>query len=297
MIKVRVPATSANLGPGFDSLGISFSMYNEYKFSLKEGGVTFKGFEEDFSNEDNIIFIAMKKTFSKYNFSYNGLEITLVAQQIPISRGLGSSSSCIVAGIIGAFGLMGKDIDRDEVLKIAVDIEGHPDNVAPAILGGLVAAVMENGEPIYNTINIKEGIKFIALIPNFTLSTKEARAVLPKEISFKDGVYNAGRAALLVSCFANGNYKLLKQATKDRLHERYRSKLISGYEEIYNECFEIGALGCFLSGAGPTLMAIVEETDNIFAEKIRNYIKTNELNWGVHELTTDKQGAIILEGD
>jgi len=297
MIKVRVPATSANLGPGFDSLGISFSMYNEYEFSFKGNGLTFKGFEEEFSNEDNIIFIAMKKTFSKYNFNYEGLEITLVEQQIPISRGLGSSSSCIVAGITGAFGLMGKEVNKDEVLKIAVDIEGHPDNVAPAILGGLVAAAMEDGEPIYNMVDIKDGIKFIALIPGFTLSTKEARAVLPKEIPFGDGVYNAGRAALLVSCFANGNYKLLKHATKDRLHERYRSKLISGYEEIYNKCFEMNALGCFLSGAGPTLMAIIEEEDNTFVEKISNYIKKNNFNWGVHELTTDKQGAIILEGD
>lgn len=297
MVKVRVPATSANLGPGFDSLGISFNMYNEYNFSLKEDGVTFKGFEESFSNKDNIIFIAMEKTFDKYEYNYGGLEITLVEQQIPISRGLGSSSSCIVAGIIGAFGLMGKTIDKDEVLKIAVDIEGHPDNVAPAILGGLVASVMEDGEPIYNKVSVKEGIKFIALIPQFTLSTKKARAVLPEQIAFKDGVYNAGRAALLVSCFANGNYKLLKQATKDRLHERYRSKLIEGYEELYNTCFEMNALGCFLSGAGPTLMAIVEETDNIFVEKISSYIKENKLNWEVHQLTTDKQGAIILEGD
>lgn len=297
MIRVRVPATSANLGPGFDSLGISFSMYNEYEFSLKEEGVIFKGFDEKFSNKDNIILIAMEKTFSKYDYNYGGVEIILLEQQIPISRGLGSSSSCIVAGIIGAFGLMGKSIDKDEVLKIAVDIEGHPDNVAPAILGGLVAAVMEDGEPIYNVISVKDGIKFIALIPQFTLSTKKARAVLPEQIPFKDGVYNAGRAALLVSCFANGNYKLLKQATKDKLHERYRSKLIDKYEEIYNKCFELNALGCFLSGAGPTLMAIVEETDNIFVEKISNYIEENKFNWKVHQLTTDKQGAIILEGD
>lgn len=297
MIKVRVPATSANLGPGFDSLGISFSMYNEYKFSLKEDGVTFKGFEKEFSNTDNIIFIAMKKTFLKYNYNYGGVEIVLLEQQIPISRGLGSSSSCIVAGIVGAFGLMGKEIDKDEVLKIAVDIEGHPDNVAPAILGGLVAAVMEDGKPIYNVVSVKDGIKFIALIPEFTLSTKKARAVLPEEIPFKDGVYNVGRAALLVSCFANGNYRLLKQATKDKLHENYRSKLIDGYEGLYNKCFEFNALACFLSGAGPTLMAIIDEGDNVFVEKISLYIEENKLNWGIHELTTDKQGAIIVEGD
>ena len=275
MIRVRVPATSANLGPGFDSLGIALSIYNE----------------------DNIIFMAMKKVFNKYNFKFKGLKIKIIKQDIPISRGLGSSSSCIVAGLIGAFALMNKELEKEEVFKLAIDIEGHPDNVCPAIFGGLVSTVMANGETLYNKIEIKNGVKFIALIPNFKLSTEKARAILPSEVSFKDSVYNIGRAALLISCFMNGNYKLLREATKDRLHQQYRSKLIEGFDEVYEKALNIGAYGCFLSGAGPTIMAIIDENDLDFVDDIKKFIKEEKLNWNIKELAIDKIGAKILKGD
>ena len=275
MIRVRVPATSANLGPGFDSLGISLSIYNEYEFSLKdENGLFFEGVEEEFQNEDNIIYMAIKKVFDKYNFKFAGLGIKIIRQDIPISRGLGSSSSCIVAGLMGAFALMGKEIDKDEVLALAVEIEGHPDNVCPAIFGGLVSTVMsDDKKPLYNCINVKDGVKFVALVPRFKLSTEKARSILPKEISFKDCVYNIGRAALLISAFANGKYSLLREATKDRLHEQYRSKLIDNFEDVYNKAIELDAFACFLSGAGPTLMSIVDKNDLNFINEISKFIK------------------------
>ena len=157
MIKVRVPATSANLGPGFDSLGISLNIYNEYEFELKENkGLFFEGVEEEFQSEDNIFFMAIKKVFDKYDFKFNGIRIKIIKQDIPISRGLGSSSSCIVAGLIGAFALMGKEINRDEILSLAVEIEGHPDNVCPAIFGGLVSTIMvDNKKPLYNCVEVR----------------------------------------------------------------------------------------------------------------------------------------------
>ncbi len=297
MIRVRVPATSANLGPGFDSLGIALSIYNEYGFSFQDEGISFEGFEQEFKNEDNIIFMAMKKVFNKYNFKFKGLKIKIIKQDIPISRGLGSSSSCIVAGLIGAFALMNKELEKEEVFKLAIDIEGHPDNVCPAIFGGLVSTVMANGEALYNKIEIKNGVKFIALIPNFKLSTEKARAILPSEVSFKDSVYNIGRAALLISCFMNGNYKLLREATKDRLHQQYRSKLIEGFDEVYEKVLNIGAYGCFLSGAGPTIMAIINENDLDFVDDIKKFIKEEKLNWNIKELAIDKVGAKILKGD
>lgn len=297
MIRVRVPATSANLGPGFDSLGIALSIYNEYGFSFQDEGISFEGFEQEFKNEDNIIFMAMKKVFNKYNFKFKGLKIKIIKQDIPISRGLGSSSSCIVAGLIGAFALMNKELEKEEVFKLAIDIEGHPDNVCPAIFGGLVSTVMANGEALYNKIEVENGVKFIALIPNFKLSTEKARAILPNEVSFKDSVYNIGRAALLISCFMNGNYKLLREATKDRLHQQYRSKLIEGFDEVYEKVLNIGAYGCFLSGAGPTIMAIINENDLDFVDDIKKFIKEEKLNWNIKELAIDKVGAKILKGD
>ena len=299
MIKVRVPATSANLGPGFDSLGIALNIYNEYEFELKESkGLFFEGFEEEFQNEDNIIFMAIKKVFDKYDFKFNGIRIKIIKQDIPISRGLGSSSSCIVAGLIGAFALMNMEINRDEILSLAVDIEGHPDNVCPAIFGGLVSTIMvDNKKPLYNCVEVKDGVKFIALIPRFKLSTEKARAILPKEVPFRDCIYNIGRAALLISCFSNGNYALLKEATKDRIHERFRSKLIDNFDKVYNKSLELGALSCFLSGAGPTLMAIVDNKDISFVGNFTNFMKEQNINWDIKELKIDKHGAKILKGE
>ena len=299
MIKVRVPATSANLGPGFDSLGIALNIYNEYEFELKESkGLFFEGFEEEFQNEDNIIFMAIKKVFDKYDFKFNGIRIKIIKQDIPISRGLGSSSSCIVAGLIGAFALMGKKINKDEILSLAVEIEGHPDNVCPAIFGGLVSTIMvDNKKPLYNCVEVKDGVKFIALIPRFKLSTEKARAILPKEVPFRDCIYNIGRAALLISCFSNGNYTLLREATKDRIHERFRSKLIDNFDKVYNKSLELGALSCFLSGAGPTLMAIVDNKDISFVGNFTNFMKEQNINWDIKELKIDKHGAKILKGE
>ncbi|MEN8077976.1 homoserine kinase [Clostridioides difficile] len=299
MIKVRVPATSANLGPGFDSLGISLSIYNEYEFSLEENkGLFFEGVEKEFQNEDNIIFMAIKKVFNKYDFKFTGLRIKIIKQDIPISRGLGSSSSCIVAGLIGAFALMNKEINRDEILSLAVEIEGHPDNVCPAIFGGLVSTIMsDNKKPLYNCVDVKEGVKFIALIPRFKLSTEKARAILPKEVPFRDCIYNIGRAALLISCFSNGNYALLREATKDKIHERFRSRLIDKFDEVYNKVLELGAFSCFLSGAGPTLMAIVDKDDINFVNRLREFMSEQNINWDIKELTIDKHGAKILKGE
>ena len=299
MVRVRVPATSANLGPAFDSLGIALTCYNEYEFSIEDkNDIVFEGVEKEFQNKNNIIFMAMKRVFDKYNFSFNGLRIKIIEQDIPISRGLGSSSSCIVAGLIGAFALMGKDVNKEEVLDLAVEIEGHPDNVCPAIFGGLISAIMlDDKRIIYNSVNVKEGIKFIALIPKFKLSTEKARAILPSEVTFNDCIYNISRVALLISVFANGNYELLEEANKDKIHQPFRSKLIKDFDIVYNKAIELGGLSCFLSGAGPTLMTIIKEEDNKFIDKFKKFMNENNIDWDIKELIIDKQGAKVLKAD
>ena len=295
MISVRVPATSANMGPGFDSLGISLKLYNEYEFAEIDKGIVFEGVEKEFANKENIIFQAMEKTFKRYKYNYSGLLIKVVKQQIPISRGLGSSSSCIVAGIVGAMKLIGIKINKDEVFKIAVEIEGHPDNVSPAIFGGMTVSIMEQDKPIYNCINVKPGIKFIALIPRFRLSTAEARAVLPEKLPLADAVFNVGRTALLVSTLINGQYELLKYAVQDKIHQDYRSCLIEGFTEIYRAALDQGALACYLSGAGPTIMTIVQADNEVFKEHIGQFIKKNNYRYDVLELELDLKGVTILE--
>ena len=219
MIRVRVPATSANMGPGFDSIGIAVELYNEFGFEETESGLKFNGVAEEFCNENNVVYEAMMFCFNKGKYNPKGLEISTIKQDIPISRGLGSSSSCIVAGLIGANAIMGNKFSKDEILQMAVEIEGHPDNVAPAVLGGMVVAIMEGGRVYYDIVKVQEHVKFIPIIPDFRLSTKDARVVLPKEISLKDGVYNVSRASLMVTALTNGNYDLLKYACRDAFHE------------------------------------------------------------------------------
>ncbi|MEG1002188.1 homoserine kinase [Clostridium sp.] len=295
MIKVRVPATSANMGPGFDSLGIALNLYNEYSFSEIEEGLQFEGIEEEFCNEENIIYTAMIRCFEKYNYKVKGLKISIIKQHIPISRGLGSSSSCIVAGLIGANGIMGNKLSENELLNLAVEIEGHPDNVAPALLGGVVIAIKEDGKTIYDTVKVASDLKFVAIVPDFKLSTEKARSVLKKNISMEDVVFNIGRVALLVTALTNGSDHILKYACTDRVHEIYRGSLIKKFDIIKKEAYNNGALASFLSGAGPTIMAIVLKGSD-FSNKIKEVLKREGLNFEVLELSKDNKGAIVIEG-
>jgi len=297
MITVRVPATSANMGPGFDSLGIALKLYNDFGFrELEEDGLKFKGMPEEFCNENNIIYQAMKHCFDKAGYKIKGLEISELTQDVPVSRGLGSSSTCIVGGLVGANEILGKKFSEEELLEMAVEIEGHPDNVAPALLGGMVVAIVDENKTFYDKVDVKKGIKFVSIIPNFRLSTKKARGVVPQQISLKDGVYNVSRAALMVACFSSGKYDLIKYACKDAFHQNYRAKLIPGFEEVYNKSYELGALGCYLSGAGPTIMAIINEEDERFSNELREFLKIKGLEWDILELSIDDAGATIIEG-
>lgn len=297
MIKVRVPATSANMGPGFDSLGIGLTLYNEFGFKEIESGLKFNGIPEEFCNEENIIYVAMKHCFDKAGYKIKGLEISELTQDVPISRGLGSSSTCIVGGLVGANEIMGGRFSDDELLDMAVEIEGHPDNVAPALLGGMVVAITEENKTFYDKVNVKDGLKFIAVVPNFRLSTEKARSVLPKEIVLKDGVYNVSRAALMVASFTSGKFELIKHACKDAFHQNYRSKLIPGFEKVYNKSYELGALGCYLSGAGPTIMVVIDEKDERFSNKLKQFLSQENLQWDILELSLDSEGATIIKGD
>jgi homoserine kinase len=297
MITVRVPATSANMGPGFDSLGIALKLYNDFGFrELEEDGLKFKGMPEEFCNENNIIYQAMKFCFDKAGYKIKGLEISELTQDVPVSRGLGSSSTCIVGGLVGANEILGKKFSDQELLDMAVEIEGHPDNVAPALLGGMVVAIVDESKTYYDKVDVKKGIKFVSIIPNFRLSTKKARGVVPQQISLKDGVYNVSRAALMVACFSSGKYDLIKYACKDAFHQNYRAKLIPGFEEVYNKSYDLGALGCYLSGAGPTIMAIINEEEKRFSNKLREFLKIKGLEWDILELSIDDAGATIIEG-
>ncbi len=292
MVEVRVPATSANIGPGFDCLGVAVNIYNKFFVEEIEEGIIFEGCADKFKNENNLIYVAMKKCFDKIGYKPTGLRIK-IESDIPVSRGLGSSAACVVGGIVSANELAGGALNKKELLDLAVEVEGHPDNVNPAFCGGMTASISDNREVIYSKVKVSEGIKFCALVPDFTLSTEKARAVLPKSIDYKDGIFNVGRTALMISALNNGDFHLIKYACKDKLHQDYRAKLIENFYSIKKQCEKLNSLGVFLSGAGPTIMVMLREEDKDFSKNIKSFLETLKNKWEVRELNIDKLGTVV----
>ncbi|KGK88803.1 homoserine kinase [Clostridium sp. HMP27] len=294
MIEVVVPATSANFGPGFDTLGVALNLYNKFYIEEIEKGLIIEGCEEQYRDENNLVYTSMKRCFEKIGYEEKGIKIS-IKSDIPPSRGLGSSASCIVAGVLGANSIAGNKLDTDDILTLATEIEGHPDNIVPALLGGMTTAIYENHSVYFDKINIKEGVKFCSLIPDFRLSTEKSRAVLPKEVSYKDAIFNVGRVSLMITSLINGNFDMLKVACQDKLHQPYRGKLIESYEEVVNTSKELGALGVFLSGAGPTIMTLLEEKNMEFYNNIKSALKSLNGEWIIKELYLDLKGATVRE--
>jgi homoserine kinase len=287
VIRINVPATSANLGPGFDTLGIALNRCNSFYIEEVD--------DIDFVNE-NLVYRSYRKVFEILDKHHIKVEIG-IDTDIPMSRGLGSSAACIVGGVMGANEMLGGILSKEEILEIATMIETHPDNVAPAIYGGLVTSVME-GESVYSCkVPIKNKLEFITLVPDFKLSTTLAREVLPKTIPHRDGVFNVGRVALLVAALSTGRDDLLIQAFKDRLHQSYRGDLILGFDEIVSFANHNGALGTYLSGAGPSIMCISNYNNIEFKDNIESYLEKHYPGWLVHSHLVDEIGATVKNID
>lgn len=289
-VKVRVPATSANLGPGFDVAGLAVTLYNTFVFELKDKGLTITGCPEQFCNEDNLTYQAFKKAAEYCGLEYQGVTIDC-SGEVPYTRGLGSSSTCIVAGIVGAFAFQKKAENRQEILELATLIEGHPDNVAPAIFGGLTVSVMEQSKVSTLNIPIAHKYRFVTLIPPFTLSTEASRSVLPTKVPRQDAIKNVSHLALLVASLINGHDEGLKLGFKDFLHQPYRGKLIEGFDKIFKILEkDDNVLGCYLSGAGPTIMVVIREEDVMGVVRIKEALGETIRNWQVQKLELDTRG-------
>lgn len=260
-IKVSVPATSANVGSGFDALGLAVTLYNTATFeesdvldiSAADGTRIPKG-------ESNLIYRSAKTLFDRVGKKLPPLKI-VQTNPIPLARGLGSSSACIIAGLLGANRMLGDVLDKQELLTLATAIEGHPDNVAPALLGGLTSSVFEDGQVYSVKRDVDQSLCFAAFVPDYKLLTEAARAALPKTVPHKDAVYNLSRAALLPAAFCEGRHDLLAIATEDRLHQPYRLPLMPGAAEVFAIAKECGAKAVYVSGAGSTVMAVAERAD------------------------------------
>ncbi|MGM0397139.1 MAG: homoserine kinase [Bacillota bacterium] len=283
MIRIRVPATSANLGPGFDVMGLAIDRYNEFTFNANAGSTRI----------DTMVHEGYNMVFEHLGKEPEPVEITINAD-IPIARGLGSSSSCIIGGMMGANELLGRPLDKNEILKIATEFEGHPDNVAPALLGGMVVSAMKDGEVYSIKIPIRNKYSFIALIPDFHLSTEVARAALPKTIPHKDGIHNVSRATLLVAAFMTGEDHLLRIGFEDMFHQPYRGDLIPGFDKVMKAAGDFGVLGSYLSGAGSTIMCVAKEDNDDICHKLSKYMESEYPRWEVSIHSIETTGAVRI---
>lgn len=296
MIEIKVPATTANLGPGFDSMGAALTLYNTFTVESSNDEKNFHFADEAWfiDPERNLVLQAIQMTADYFNQSINGYEINLVSCEIPVSRGLGSSASAIVAGIYAALYLLGRDMDRELVLHLATQMEGHPDNAVPAVLGGIVAACMDKDKTVYHQIPVHEHLSFLALIPDCPLETALARSVLPKEYSRQDVVYNLSRVAMLTCALTSGNGELLKYCMNDRIHEPYRWSLMPDNDKLLQLKEDSKVLGGFISGAGSTYMLLCKKADEMpLALSVSNSLKYTGNNWRVFPLKVDLIGTQI----
>ncbi len=290
-VTISVPATSANLGPGFDCFGIAYNLYNTLEFEKTPGKFSFEGFEPEFSNEDNLAIVSFKEAEKAAGKSGAGCLAKMIACDIPVCRGLGSSSSIIIAGIMAYNLLYDAGFDDDKVLEIATLVEGHPDNVAPALFGGLTCAVMDDGVIGVEKYKPAANIHFTLIIPDFQLSTEKARGVLPKEIAREDAIYNISHAALLLTALQSGDESKIAFALKDKIHQPYRKGLIDEYDIVSEKALELGACAVCISGAGPTMLAI--GSSDISHKLEAALTKACKHSWRVLDLKADSTGATV----
>ena len=305
-VTVKVPATTANIGPGFDIFGMALPFYNEITIEetvIPHSGVEFHVLDENGEENlyvqndgENIILKAIEFLYNFIGQEPDSLKIT-IKTGIPIARGLGSSASVIVGGLIAANELLGKPSDLDALLAIAAEVEGHPDNVVPAFVGGFVVSSQEeDGHVVYRKIEWNEDWKLTICIPDYELQTGISRSVLPESLTYKQAVFNAKKCAMFVEALHTKDEKLMKISLQDKLHQPYRLKLVPGLEEISKRLRnEDDVLGCVLSGAGPSVLVI---SKNSALEKIKNIVNETwqllNIKADILTVNVEKNGAYIV---
>lgn len=293
-VTVRVPATTANLGPGFDAFGCALSLYTDVTFEETDSGLEITGCDEAFSGPDNLAYTAFCAVLASLSEELRGVKIH-IESSIPVCRGLGSSAALLVAGAIGANVLRGNRLSTQGLLNITNAMEGHPDNLAPAFYGGLTASMVDNGLPVTVNFPLHPEWEFLALVPDFDLPTPKARSLLPTQVPRADAVYNIAHGAMVLKALELGDEKLLRNAMQDRLHQPYRKKLIADYELIEATIRTIGAAFC-LSGAGPTLLCITQDAK--LEEKLKKKLDgATCAKWEFLPLHIEFQGAHIISAE
>ncbi|WP_346354213.1 homoserine kinase [Azotosporobacter soli] len=296
---VRVPGTTANCGPGFDTLGIACTIYNELDLTLSATGELAivnqgEGAADLTTDESNIVFQAVKMVYDTVGKTLPGFRLTL-RNAIPLARGLGSSAAAIVGGLVAANASLNSPLSNQKLLELATRMEGHPDNVAPALFGGITVSTLEEDGTISALHFLPAKPLFLAVaVPAFELSTRKARAVMPSEVSMKDALFNVSHSSLLAAALCSGQYQYLPLALQDRLHQPYRSQLIPAMEAVFAAAISAGALGAVISGAGPTLLAFCDRFDAAIADAMVTAFSKAGIAAQAHILEIDARGAQVI---
>ncbi len=298
MIRVKVPATTANLGPGFDCMGMALGIFNTVEAEEREQDIEVGAVGRDLElieyGGNNLIIRAIRRVCSEVGYPLKGLRLNCI-NNIPVARGLGSSAACTAAGLVIGNAISGGMLERDQLLQMGIDMEGHPDNIVPAVLGGMCVSCVDSGErPRYVKVKFPDDLKFAVLIPDFTLSTDSARKLLPRQVDYRDAVFNISRAAMLIASLVSGELQHLRLSTEDRLHQPYRKKLIPDIDRIFDFCYEEGARASFISGSGSSLIAVLDKNDFSFEGRIRDRLRGLSHKWEVCCVNLAGQGAVVI---
>ncbi|BFT74919.1 homoserine kinase [Paenibacillus sp. P36] len=285
-VRVKVPASTANLGPGFDSLGMALNLYAWIDMAISEQttidliGDQMHGIPTD---KTNLIYKVAQMVFQEAGVSHPELSISMYSD-IPLTRGLGSSASAIVGALAGANALIGNKLTEYELFQIASRLEKHPDNVGASLFGGIVVAFWDGEKAESIRIEPDPNLEVLVAIPAFQLATEKARGVMPKQVAMKDAVFNLSHSSLLVAALITGNLGMIRHAMKDALHQPYRAPLIPGMKTLLEQAENHGALGVALSGAGPTMLALVDQRSGRKAE-LEGFLKETLAKEGIEAQT------------
>jgi homoserine kinase len=299
-LHVQIPATSANVGSGFDTLGIALTLYNDIYFSVQpeqeDIHIVVEGLGKDSITTvfaDNMVGQAMAAAAAKNGQQLPGGILTLM-NRIPPARGLGSSSAALVGGILLGDALTGSALSKQEMLDIAAQMEGHPDNVAPAIYGGLCASIMTETDTITNSLPVGDDLSFVVVSPDVEVSTHDARQVLPKVIDYKDAVFNVSRVSFLLTSLMTKQYDKLALGLADRLHVPYRIELIPHGRDVLQAALQAGAKGVTISGSGSTLIAFVTDDGKAVLEAMTGAFEQQGIASTGYVLKCCMQGAKLV---
>ena len=295
-ITVRVPATSANMGPGFDCLGIALDIWNSVTVEVGQRGFQIHGHGENElpRDESNLVWSSIARIFNESGRQIPGMSLTCY-NGIPTTRGLGSSSAALVAGLVAGNELCDNLFDKSDLLQMAADVEGHPDNVAPALFGGMQIAAAHEGRVVNAPVPVPENLSAVLYVPDSPMPTEEARVLLGSEVPRTDAVFNIARAALLVRAMASGDLRHLDIATEDRLHQPARQTIFFPMNNIIRAAMGAGALGAFLSGAGSTVLAFATEKEFTIGYEMADAAVKSGLSGEVVITSPTNFGAHILE--